>query len=41
MDNFEDFLSNIPYPDPASYLASANKDSSVVASTNKKQAKNA
>ena len=34
MANFEDFLSNFPYP--ASYLASAHKDSSDGASGNKK-----
>ena len=34
MDNFEDFLSNFPYP--ASSLASAHKDSSEGASTDKK-----
>ena len=34
MANFEDFLSNFPYP--ASYLASAHKDSSEGASANKK-----
>ena len=35
MANFEDFLSNFPYP--ASYLASAYKDSSEGASANKKK----
>ena len=35
MVNFEDFLSNFPYP--ASYLASAHKDSSEEASVNKKK----
>ena len=35
MANFEDFLSNFPYP--ASYLASAHKDSSEGASANKKK----
>ena len=34
MANFEDFLSNFPYP--ASYLASAHKDSSEGALVNKK-----
>ena len=34
MANFEDFLSNFPYP--VSYLASAHKDSSEGASANKK-----
>ena len=34
MANFEDFLSNFPYP--ASYLAFAHKDSSEVAFANKK-----
>ena len=35
MANFEDFLSNFPYP--ASYLASAHKDFSEGASANKKK----
>ena len=35
MANFEDFLSN--FPSPASYLASAYKDSSEGASANKKK----
>ena len=35
MANFENFLSNFPYP--ASYLASAHKDSSKGASANKKK----
>ena len=35
MANFEDFLSNFPYP--ASYLASAHKDSSEGAYANKKK----
>ena len=35
MANFEDFLSNFPYP--ASYLASAHKDHSEGASRNKKK----